>query len=93
MTYGKLKEMGHLTTIDIPDDARTDYKYALLIEFDSVSEIRQAIADGACTFGWGEDRDQDCSGDPDNCPNNEGRGCECTDRARMAKNGEMRIGS
>lgn len=37
--------------------------------------------------------DPDCSGDPECCPNNEGCGCECADRARMAKNGETRIGS
>jgi hypothetical protein len=46
----KLIEMGQITTLGIDGD-RTDYKMALLIEFDSVESIRKAIADGRCEFG------------------------------------------
>ena len=55
MEHGRLIEMGQLETID-QDDTRTKYKFALVIEFASAAEIRQAINDGKCTFGWGEDQ-------------------------------------
>lgn len=54
MEHGRLIEMGQLTTIDL-DGTKTEYKRALVIEFASVEEIRQAIEEGACTFGWGDD--------------------------------------
>lgn len=54
MEHGRLIEMGQLTTID-SDGTKTEYKRALVIEFASVAEIKQAIEDGACTFGWGAD--------------------------------------
>lgn len=53
MEHGRLIEMGQLTTIDA-EGTRTEYKMALAIEFASAEEIRQAIKDGACTFGFGD---------------------------------------
>lgn len=52
MEHGRLIEMGELTTID-SDGTKTEYKRALVIEFASLAEIKQAIEEGACTFGWG----------------------------------------
>lgn len=49
----KLIEMGQITTLGIEGE-RADYKMALLIEFDSVADIRKAIAEGRCEFGFGE---------------------------------------
>lgn len=58
MEHGRLIEMGQLTTID-SDGTRTEYKRALVIEFASVEEIKQAIEEGACTFGFGGDDGHD----------------------------------
>ena len=54
MEHGRLIEMGQLTTVD-SDGNKTNYKMALLIEFASVAEIKQAINEGKCTFGWCEE--------------------------------------
>ena len=54
MEHGRLFEMGQIATID-QDGTRTEYKMALVIEFASVEEIKQAIEEGQCTFGWGPD--------------------------------------
>ena len=54
MEHGRLIEMGQLTTID-SDGTKTEYKRALVIEFASVAEIKQAISDGSCTFSFGAD--------------------------------------
>ena len=54
MEHGRLIEMGQITTID-QDGNETDYKMALVIEFASVAEIKQAIDEGKCSFGWGDD--------------------------------------
>ena len=51
---GKLIEMGQLATID-DDGTKTEYKMALVIEFDSPEAIRQAIKDGACSFTFGDE--------------------------------------
>jgi hypothetical protein len=53
MEHGRLIEMGQLTTVD-SDGTKTEYKMALVIEFASVSEIKQAIEEGQCTFGFGD---------------------------------------
>lgn len=45
MEHGRLIEMGQLTTID-SDGTKTEYKRALVIEFASVAEIKQAIEEG-----------------------------------------------
>ena len=52
--YGRLSEVGQIATID-QDGTKTEYKMALVIEFASTAEIRQAIKEGKCTFGWGDD--------------------------------------
>lgn len=54
MEHGRLIEMGQLTTID-SDGTKTEYKRALVIEFASEAELKQAIEDEVCTFGWGTD--------------------------------------
>ena len=54
MEHGRLIEMGQITTTD-QDETKTEYKFALVIEFASKAEIRQAIKDGQCTFGAVED--------------------------------------
>jgi hypothetical protein len=54
MEHGRLIEMGRVTTVDA-EGAKTEYKMALVIEFASTDEIRQAIKDEKCTFGWGND--------------------------------------
>ncbi|MDP1927050.1 MAG: hypothetical protein Q8K62_00920 [Thiobacillus sp.] len=54
MEHGRLIEMGQIATID-QDGTKTEYKMALVIEFASTDEIRQAIKEGTCTFGWGDD--------------------------------------
>lgn len=51
--HGRLIEMGRLTTIDA-EGTRTEYQMALVIEFASAEEIRKAIKDGLCTFGFGD---------------------------------------
>ena len=53
MEHGRLIEMGRVTTVD-QDGTRTDYAMAMVIEFASAAEIRQAMKDAACTFGWAE---------------------------------------
>lgn len=53
MAHGRLIEMGQITTID-QDEIKTNYKMALVIEFASTDEIRQAIKEGKCAFTWGE---------------------------------------
>lgn len=52
MEHGSLIEMGNVVTLDI-DGTKTEYNLALVIEFASVDEIRQAVEDGVCTFRWG----------------------------------------
>lgn len=54
--HGRLIEMGQITTID-QDKTQTEYKLALVIEFASVDEIKHAIDEGKCTFGFGEDEE------------------------------------
>ena len=54
MEHGRLIEMGQITTID-QDGLRTEYKMALVIEFASADEIRQALKERTCTFGFGDD--------------------------------------
>jgi len=54
MEHGRLIEFGRIATID-EDGTKTEYKMALVIEFASTDEIRQAIKEGTCTFGWGDD--------------------------------------
>lgn len=61
----KLIEMGQITTLGIEGE-RADYKMALLIEFDSVADIRKAIAEGRCEFGFG-DPDWDCEDPQSGC--------------------------
>ena len=64
MAHGKLKEVGNLTILDCGGEQH-EYKCVLLIEFDSVADIKKAIADQQCTFSWG---DPDCSDTPESCP-------------------------
>lgn len=50
---GRLVIMGEITVKDL-DDSERDHHMALLIEFDSAEDIRKAIADGHCTFKFGD---------------------------------------
>ena len=52
MQTGKLIEMGQLSTVD-DDGTKTQYKFALVIEFNSPDEIRKAISEGQCKFEFG----------------------------------------
>ena len=58
MEFGRLIEMGQITTID-SDGTRHEYPMALVIEFASVAEIKQAIEDGRCNFSFGAEDDSD----------------------------------
>lgn len=49
----KLIEMGQITTVGL-DGEKSEYKMALLIEFDNRDDIRKAIAEGTCEFSFGE---------------------------------------
>lgn len=52
MQTGKLRIMGDIELGN--DDGPYGYKCALLIQFPTEESIRQAIADGCCSFKWGE---------------------------------------
>lgn len=49
---GQIVIMGRIDTVDDPDDASTvvSYHKAILIQFDTIDDCRQAIADGKCEF-------------------------------------------
>lgn len=49
MSKGKLRIMGQIE-VNEPDAGKCEYKYALLIEFDSPQAIRQAMNDERCEF-------------------------------------------
>jgi hypothetical protein len=53
MITGKLVVMGEIDTVE-PDDVTWKHPMALLIEFESAADIRQAIKDGECKFTFGE---------------------------------------
>lgn len=46
---GRLIEMGEIKSADMDGTVHT-YPMALLVTFDSVAAIKQAIADGGCRF-------------------------------------------
>lgn len=54
MQIGKLIEMGQIVTID-QDGTKTNYKMALVIEFETADKIKRAIADGGCKFEFNGD--------------------------------------
>ena len=49
MITAKLKIMGQISTIE-PDGEVTDFPMALLLEFDTPEDIRQALSDMKCDF-------------------------------------------
>lgn len=51
----KLVEMGQIATVG-PDGDSYKYPMALVIEFDSVESIRQAINEGVCR--WDDDEEE-----------------------------------
>jgi hypothetical protein len=51
MVTGKLKIMGQIETVE-PDGENQKHGIALLIEFDSVEDIRAALKDMECKFAW-----------------------------------------
>lgn len=53
METGKLAIMGRIEVKESEDTVQT-YPMALLVTFDSVEAIRQAIKDGECKFTGGE---------------------------------------
>ena len=55
MSEGKLIEMGQIEILGLGDEPNTKYKMALVIEFDSPEDIREAIKEGTCTFRFGSD--------------------------------------
>lgn len=56
MVTGKLTIMGQIEVKE-PDDKTVTHPMALLINFNSVEDIRQAIADGECKFVFGDGDD------------------------------------
>lgn len=53
MQSGKLTEIGRLTTID-EDGTKTEYPFALLIEFKSAEDCKRALKDEQCRFSFGD---------------------------------------
>lgn len=53
MQGGKLMEMGQLTTLDA-DGTKTEYPFALLIEFKSAEDCKRALMDERCRFSFGD---------------------------------------
>lgn len=53
MQGGKLMEMGQLMTLDC-DGTKTEYPFALLIEFKSAEDCKRAIDDEQCRFAFGD---------------------------------------
>ena len=53
MVNAKLAVMGDIITKE-PDGTELHFPMALLLEFQSVADIRQAIADGECKFKFME---------------------------------------
>ena len=56
MIEGKLRIMGDITVYEESGNVTGLYNFerALLIEFDSVEDIRKAIEEGKCEFTFGE---------------------------------------
>lgn len=50
MSQANLSLMGDITTLE-PDGSQLHFPRALLLEFDSIEELRAAIASGRCEFG------------------------------------------
>lgn len=48
---GKLIEMGELKSADT-DGTIHDYPRSILIQFDSIADIKRALDDGICKFVW-----------------------------------------
>ena len=53
MEKGTLIEAGCFTSID-NDENMVEYNYALIIEFDTVEEFKQALKEGVCEFRWSD---------------------------------------
>jgi hypothetical protein len=48
---GRLIEMGDLRSADM-DGKTHDYPKSILVQFDSVDDIRRALDEGICKFVW-----------------------------------------
>ncbi|MEM1188174.1 MAG: hypothetical protein AAGI72_06595 [Pseudomonadota bacterium] len=54
---GELIMQGNIHTVDDPagsgaSKVATGHPMAILVQFESIEDIRRAVADGRCTFTW-----------------------------------------